>query len=486
MFVMLGISLYTARVIIRTLGIDDYGIYNIIGGVVILFSFISNSLRNAFQRFLSYELGRKDTGNIHSVFTTSINIVLLFSILSIVLSETLGLWFVCNKLNIPSERYNAALWVYQFSIITFVFNLFQTPFQAAVVSYEKFSFYAVYSIIDGLFKLIIAFLIVIYKGDKLIFYGALMAIVNIINLLAIGTFTNRRLKVSLYTKSDIATFKSIFSYSGWAMINSSTVVITQQGGNILLNIFNGVLANGAYGVANQISVAINGFVSNFQSAFNPQIVKSYASHEYEEMFKLINRSCLFSFFLLLIITVPFFLNCDYLLQLWLGENPPYTSGFCQLMFIYFLIDASQAPLWMLIYATGKVKAYQLWTGIITLLNLPISALLLYYGYSIYWVFIIRVILNLGCACYRTLYLKHLLPEFSMSIYMRACIFPILRVIALILIFICIINIVITSMIIMNIFLGMVVSVIVIWTVGIDKNDRKAILNMIRNRLSQHT
>lgn len=483
MFLMLGISLYTARVIIRTLGIDDYGIYNIIGGVVVLFSFITNSLRSAFQRFISYELGRKESGDVHSIFGSSINIIILFSIIFIILSETLGLWFVSNKLNIPSDRYNAALWIYQFSVITFVINLFQSPFQAAVVSYEKFSFYAVYSIVDAILKLLIAFLIVNFKGDKLIFYGALISVVSIINLFAIGVFTKRCLKIALCLKSNIATFKSIFSYSGWVMINSSTVIIAQQGGNILLNLFKGVLANGAYGVANQISMALNGFVANFQSAFNPQIVKSYASHQYNDMFKLINRSCLFSFYLLFIMTIPFFINCDYLIQLWLGETPPYTAGFCQLMLIYFLIDASQAPLWMLIGATGKVKAYQIWTGIITLMNLPISGLLLYYGYSVYWVFIIRVIMNIFCSVYRMYYLKCIIPEFSIMNYTRECLLPIVSIIASIIVIAWTINIFAGTIVILNISLITVLSIITIWEIGIKTNEKKGIINLIKKRVS---
>ncbi len=483
MFVTLGISLYTARVIIQSLGIDDFGIYNLVGGIVIIFSFINNSLKNAFQRFISYELGCKNINNVHVIFGTSINIVALFAILFFIAAETIGLWFITAKLNIPSNRLNAALWVYQFSVITFMLNLFQAPFQAAVVSYEKFSFYAVYSIVDVVLKLIIAFLIVAYDGDKLICYGILVSILSIVSLVAIAFYTNVKLKVPYYTKLDHNVFKSIFSYSGWTMMNSSTVVVAQQGGNILLNIFNGVIANGAYGIANQVSAAVNGFVSNFQSAFNPQIVKSFAAKEYDGMFRLINRSCLFSFYLLFIITIPFFIQCDYLLGLWLGEIPAYAAGFCQLMLIYFLIDASQAPLWMLIYATGEVKVYQIWSGVITILNIPIAALLLNYGYSIYWVFIIRAFLNFCCAVFRTFFVKYLVPEFSVLNYTRKCILPILRTIIFILIIVWAINKYLDISPFLKIFSGIILSASIIWCFGIAMGDRSAIINVIKNQLS---
>lgn len=483
MFVFLGVTLYTARVVIRSLGIDDYGIYNIVGGIVVLFSFINISLKNGFQRFISYGLGKDDINSVHEVIGSSIHLVSLFSLFFLVVSETIGLWFVCYKLNIPEDRLMAALWVYQFSVITFIINLFQTPYQAAVISCEKFSFYAAFSIVDVLLKLLIAFLIVVYKGDRLIFYSGMTVIVNVINLFGTAIYMNHYLKIPYIPKNkNKDRFKSLFSYSGWTMMNSSTVIVAQQGGNILVNLFSGVIANGAYGIANQISAAINGFVSNFQSAFNPQITKSYASGEHDDMFRLINRSCLFSFFLLFLITVPFLLKCDYIIKLWLGENPPFAACFCRLMLIYFLIDAAQAPLWMLISATGNVKVYQIWSGAITLLNIPISAILLYCGFSVYWVFIVRVLLNFICAFIRPFYVKHIVSTFSIKSYIQYCILPILLTIS---IYGCIqgsLLLFLSINPIMEILIGLTLASISIWNIGISKSDRKIILNVVKKRI----
>lgn len=427
MFIILAVTLYTARVVIRTLGIDDYGIYNIIGGVVVLFSFINVSLRSGIQRFVAYELGRGDADKTNRVIATSFVIVGIFSIIFFIVSETIGLWFVQNKLVIPQDRAAAVFWVYQFSVLTFIINLVQTPYQATIIAYEKMSFYAGYSIVEVLLKLIIAFLITVATIDKLIIYAALVFAVSIISLLIIAIYCHRGLSVPVKLTGYKEQLSSLFSYSGWSMMNSSTVIVAQQGGNILLNMFIGVAANGAFGIANQVTAAINGFVANFQSAFNPQITKSYSAGEYDALFKLINRTSLFSFCLLAIIAVPFLIESDYVLSLWLGECPQYAVGFCNLMIIYFLIDAAQAPLWMVIHATGKVRFYQIWSGTITLLNIPIAWYLLYNGFSAYCVFTVRVALNGIIAIIRPFYAHHLVREFSILQFTRGTLLPIFKI-----------------------------------------------------------
>lgn len=482
MFIILGVTLYTARIVIRTLGLDDYGIYNIVGGIVILFSFISISLKNAFQRFLSFELGKNDTKGVYRVINSSIIIIIIISSVILILSETIGLWFLINKLKIPNDRYESALWVYQFSILTFILGLFQTVFQAIVVSYEKFSFFAVYSIVEIILKLIVAISIVLLDSDKLVYYGLFLSIVTFINLLVIICYSLRFLKIKFIGYKSVKTFKSIFSYSGWAMLNSSSVIVAQQGGNILLNLFNGVIANGAYGIANQVSAAVNGFVSNFQSTFNPQIIKSYAANEYKGMFKLINRSALYSFYLLLIITVPFFLGINEILTVWLGETPPYAAEFCNLMLLYFLVDSAQAPLWMLIYATGRVRTYQIWSGCISILNIPISAFLLYLGYSIYWIFIVRVSLNLICAVIRTFYVGYLVKEFSVNDYFRYCILPIMKTSLFVAAVLYLIKTLIGGDTALSMLIGVLIIAVFIWFVGMRREERKSLICLVKSKI----
>ncbi len=483
MFVILGVSLYTARVIINTLGIEDYGIYNIVGGIVILFSFINISIKNSFQRFISYELGRNNIIEMHRIVGASIKIVALISIIFVLLSETIGLWFVINKLQIPENRFFASLMVYHISVLTFVVNLFQAPFQAIVISHEKLSFFAVYSIIDVILKLIVAWCIVFSTTDKLIFYAFLILIVTLVNLVVISLYSKNVLSIPFFFNAKKDQYRSIFSYSAWSMVNSSTVIVAQQGGNILLNIFNGVIANGAFAIANQVSAAINGFVSNFQSAFNPQIVKSYAAKEYDELYKLINRTSLLSYYLLLVISMPVLLECKYILELWLGVCPRYASGFCGLMIIYFLIDAAQAPLWMLIYATGNIKGYQIWTGIINIFNIPLSATLLFMGFSVYWVFIVRVLLNLLCAIIRPIYLNHLVPAFNVQNYVSNCVVPIIKVSVIISIIVFCLYKYSTMSEIMNILISLTTTISIVWLLGISKEEKYTITKLIKNKFS---
>lgn len=482
MFFILGVTLFTARVVINSLGIDEYGIYNIVGGIVILFSFVNISLRSSFQRFYSFELGKNNEDNIYRVLSSSIVIVTAFALILLILAETIGLWFVTNKLVIPEERLNAALWVYQFSIATFIFNLYQTPFQAIIISYEKLSFYAIYSIIDVILKLLIAYAIYISPVDKLIIYGCLGALVALISLLFACFYVLYYLKIPLIFEIHKSIVRPVFSYAGWSMANSSTVIVAQQGGNILLNMFYGVVANGAFGIANQVTGAVNGFVSNFQSAFNPQIVKSYAAQESEAMFQLINRACLFSFYLLLIISVPFFVEGDYILRLWLGETPQYAGVFCQLMLCYCLIDAAQAPLWMLIHATGKIRIYQIWSGALTLLNIPLAGVVLYWGGAPYWVFIIRVGMNLLIAIIRPRYLHGLVKEFSINKYLKDCILPISKTFGAV---ICILYFLKKSEILsefMKLSVSILVSLCVIWFLGMTSEDKNILKKTIRNRI----
>ena len=483
MFVILVVTLYTARVVIRTLGIDDYGIYNIVGGVVVLFSFVNISLRSAFQRFISYELGKEDIQNSNKIIGSSFTIVLIFSFIFLILAETIGLWFVYYKLVIPTDKMTAALWVYQFSILTFILNLFQTPYQAIIISYERMSFYAGYSIVESALKLIVAFLLVMASSNQLIIYAGLGFCVAIISTVITAVYCHKKLEIPVRSKGTRQQLVSLFHYSSWSMANSSTVIVAQQGGNIILNLFVGVIANGAYGIANQVTAAINGFVSNFQSAFNPQITKSYSARGYQDLFKLINRTSLLSFCLLAVISVPFFIECDYILTLWLGECPEYAVGFCNLMLVYFLIDSCQAPLWMLIYATGKIKVYQIWSGIITLLNIPIAALLLYLGFSAYWVFIVRLTLNAIIAIIRPFYTHKLVNDFSVLNYSKEALLPILKVV-LICCTIVIMGILarewISSLLI--ICLSILFSIVLIPIFGIKKNDRNLIVVLIRNKI----
>ena len=482
MLVTLVVTLYTSRVILKTLGIDDFGIYNVVGGVVILFSFISTSLRSATQRFVSYELGLGEKGDVNKVYSVSMICHFIMAVIIILLAETIGLWFVENKLNIPTERMVAARWVYQFTILTFLANVFQAPFHAIIIAYEKMSFYAYVSIFDVALKLGVAFLILASPFDKLITYAVLLSVASIVSLLIPLIYCKLILKIGrLRIIKEKGLFGNIMGYSGWTMFNGCAVVSAQQGGNILLNIFNGVAANGAFGIANQVSTAIYGFVANFQSAFQPQIVKQYAAQENESLFKLIDRTSIFSYYLLLLIAVPFCVSTDYILTLWLGSNPEFASGFCQLLIVYFLMDALQAPLWMLIGAKGNIREYTIWSTSIIFLNIPLSWLLLHLGCSVYIVFIVRASLNFLTCIIRPFYVSRIIESFSLKQY-GAVILRALIVTAVIFIpYSFLFGIIDIWHPLVRIAISFIYTIIVIITIGLKKEERTWLNQIVREK-----
>lgn len=421
MFITMFVGLYTSRVVLQTLGVDDYGIYNIVGGIVVLFSFISNALKNATQRFLSFEMGKKEQGNIQKVFNVSILCHIIICLFLILLAETIGLWFCKTQLNVPANRENVIVYVYQFSVITFLVQVMQVPFYSAIISFERMSFYAYLSILEAFLKLGIVYLLVISPVDKLILYSALITIVSIVILFANILFCYLSLGLRLFRfENDKQSFKSLMSFSGWSMVNGCASMFSQQGANYLMNIFSGVTANAAFGIANQVSAVIYNFVANFQSAFQPQIVKQYSAKDFSSLQQLIFRASLLSFYLLFLISLPFAIEADYILEMWLGIVPENTSIFCILLLCYFLIDAVQAPIWMLIYGTGMIKEYTIVTALLTIMNLPVCWMLFNFNYPLYSFFVLRIILNFCCCIYRMIYVSKKINFPSLQYLKKVC------------------------------------------------------------------
>lgn len=418
MFVIMGIGLYTSREILSALGVQDFGIYNIVGGVVLVFSFITSSLRNSTQRFISFELGKENINKVRNIYNISIECHILILFVILLLAESIGLCILHTFINIPVERSGVVDIVYQLSILTFCFNILQVPFQSTVISYEKMSFYAYLSIVEVFLKLFIVLLLYLAPYDKLIEYSVLMTFVSFLILCIYYYYCTYKLKLGHYNKTRNHTiFIDILKFSSFSMINGSASVLSIQGGNILINMFSGVVANAAAGIANQVSSQIYAFVSNFQSAFQPQIVKLYAANDFVSLDKLITRTSLASYYLILLISVPIFCETQYILELWLVEVPSYSSIFCKWLIIYFLIDAIQAPLWMLIYGTGNIKGYTIWSSFFIFLNIPITWLLLKLGYPPYVFFISRATMNFFCSIYRIYDVKRLI-NYDILIYLK--------------------------------------------------------------------
>lgn len=427
MFVMMLTALFTSRIVLDVLGAADYGLNNIIGGVVVLFSFLNSALLSATQRFLNFHLGRQDYKQTNVVFCMSMNTYLLLSIVVVVLGETIGLWFVNTQLNIPSERMYAAQWVYQFTLIQFVINLLRVPYNASIIAYERMNFYAYVSLVEVIAKLLVVYLLYITTFDKLIFYSFLYTIVPLIVAFIYKIYCNRNFETTKYKRIwDKVAFKEMFSFSGWSLFGSLANLAAQQGLNILINIFYGVTVNAAAGIANQISTNVYGFISNFQTAFQPQIVKTYAAKEIDNFHRLIFQTSKFSYFMVLVLVLPILFTIDGILDIWLKEVPRYTAIFCRLILVFLSIEAITAPLWMSVQATGKIRNYQILVASLIFLNFPLAYIVLKLGMPVYSVWVIRIIVNIVVMIARCIYMKKML-NFPLLSYLKAVIAPILSV-----------------------------------------------------------
>ena len=403
------VTLYTSRVVLNALGIEDFGIYNVIGGVVAMFSVISGSLSSAISRFITFELGKKNEGNLKKIFSSAIIILSILSIILIFIGETIGIWFLNSKRNIPENRVEAANWVFQLSIFTFIINLISVPYNASIIAHEKMSAFAYISVIESIGKLIVAYFIVISPTDKLIFYASLMFIVAIIIRSIYGIYCKRHFKeCTFHFYWDKKLLKQMFSFAGWNFIGSSSAILRDQGGNIAINLFCGPAVNAARGIAFQANAAIQGFVTNFMTALNPQITKSYASGNQKYMMTLIFQGARFSFYLLLFISLPVLINTHYILKLWLNVVPEHTTLFVQLSLIFAMSECISQPLITAQLATGRIRNYQIIVGGLQMMNLPLAYLLLRLNFFPEIIMIVAIIISQGCLASRLYMLKYMI------------------------------------------------------------------------------
>lgn len=419
MAVIMLASLYMSRVVLDVLGEQDYGIYNIVGSVVVSLAFIQNALISATQRFLSYEIGKGNLEETSNVFSMSMNIHILFTIVVVIALEIVGVWFVNNILNIPADRMFAANVVLQFSIATFCGNMLRIPYNAVIISHESMNVYAVISIIEAFLKLALAFVLMICKFDKLIMYAALLFLVTlIVNSLYIIYCKKTYPCVCNYRYiNDKGLLKKMTSFLGWNMFGGVSSIATSEGPNYFINIYLGVTVNAALGLAKQVSSAVYQFTSNFQSAFNPQIVKAYAQGDKPYLFDLINKTSQISFYLLFIIAFPVILCSDMIFDLWLVDVPKYAVEFCILIMIAQLISALSSPMWMVVHATGNIKKYQITLSVINLLILPIAWVILALDYSPVYIVLAQIFINILIFMYR-LWFLHRYLNFCVISYIK--------------------------------------------------------------------
>lgn len=373
MILIMGITLYTSRVVLDVLGVEDFGIYNVVGGIVAMFGFLNGSLAIATQRFLTFELGKGDVKQLKRVFGVSLSIHLLLALIVIILAETIGLWFLRVKLNIPVGRGEAAMWVYQMSVLSVAFSIMQIPYNAIIISYERMDAFAYISIVEVILKMLVVFILANLNYDKLIIYSILIFIVAFFIRTLYQQYSKRTLKEAMSGYIfDKKILLDLFSFSGWSLFGSVAYIAKSQGVNVLLNISYGTMVNAAFGISQQVNTAITSFSQNFTMALNPPIVKAYAKGNINDTYMLLFSGMKYSFFFSFLLIIPLFYEIEFVLSFWLKTVPEYTVGFTKIILIVSLLDSFAYAIGATVQATGRIKWYQMIIGGLLFLNLPFS------------------------------------------------------------------------------------------------------------------
>ena len=380
MLFLMFVGLYTSRVLLDALGVEDYGVYNAVAGFIAMFSMISASLSAAISRFIMFVLGQKDEKKLERVFCTSVIIQLILSGIVVLLVEVVGVWFLNSHMTIPEGREVAANFVLQFALVSFVINLLSVPYNAAIIAHEKMDAFAFIGIFEGCANLAVAILVKVSPFDSLIFYAALVAFVAFVTRMIYTVYCTRHFfECKIKWSFDKEMIREMFGFAGWNFVGSISGLLRSQGINILFNVYNGPVVNAARGLAVQVSSAITKFSSSFYTAVQPQITKSFAANEIKEACNLVLRSSRLAFYLLVLLSVPVIFEVQFLLGLWLKEVPDHTAAFVQIIVFYSLFESLSQPLIHLMLATGDIKKYQIFVGCINLLNFPVAWIILYLG-----------------------------------------------------------------------------------------------------------
>lgn len=487
MLFSLVVSLYTSRVFINALGVDDYGISNVVGGVVTMFAFINNTMATATQRFITFALGRNNKKELVDTFDTAKIIHLLFGLVIVVLVEIVGLWLLNNKLNISPERMRAANWVFQCATVALFVSITSVPYNSCVIAHEKMSVFAFVGIYEVLAKLVVALLLPFVPYDRLIVYAILFTIIPLVSRIFYQVYCQKKFdecrQISARYNKDVAS--KMFAFFGWNNIGSFAYVAREQGVNIVINIFSGAAVNAARAVSSQVSSALYGFISNFQTAMNPQITKYCATGDIYSMEKLVYRGSKFSFFLFFFLALPVLIYTPYILELWLKIVPVYSVQFIRCTLLLMMIECFASPIITALLAVGKIKFYQIVAGTLLILNLPLSYLFLYLGYPPYCTVIIAIVISLITVIVRIL-LLHAYIGFSILNYIKCVIVPS----GFVAILSCIIPLIVFHFINHNSFTGLVIitfvscfsSIFITYVFGLGTEEKEIIKNFIIDKL----
>lgn len=425
-FITMVVSLYTSRVVLSTLGVEDYGVYNVVGGLVGMFSILSGSLSSAISRYITYELGKGNKERLKIIFSTSLNVQIIISVIVVLILEMVGVWFLNNKLDIPIDRLDAANAVLHISMLTFLVNLLSVPYNASIIAHEKMSAFAYVSLLEVFLKLGVVYILYIATFDKLIIYAWLLFGVALIIRAVYSIYCRRHFEECKYRFiMDKPLLKEMFIFAGWNFIGSSSGVLKEQGVNVVLNMFFGAPINAARGLAMQVNIVVTSFAINFMTAVNPQITKSYASSDRSYMIHLIYRSSRYGFYLLFLLAMPIILETPQILSLWLVETPDHTVNFIRLVFIYSLSQSFSYPLYTAMMATGKIRNYQIIVGGCEIMTLPLSYLVLKLGFPAESTMVVAIFISQCCLFARLFMLREMINlrarEFFTKIVLRAII-----------------------------------------------------------------
>lgn len=429
MLLMMFVTLFTSRVVLDKLGLTDYGIYNVVGGVVAMLGFLNSSMSNAVQRYLSFEIGKNNEAGVNRIFNVSLFAHAGIAVFVFVVMEIVGVWYLNTHMNIPAERMDAANWVLQCSIFSTLFTIVQVPYNAIIISKEQMGIYAYISILEVVLKLLVVYMLAIGNFDKLKLYSVLIMVVTIGIMMIYRFYCTRKYKEAKFKFiKDWNFLKQIVGFASWNMLGELAWVFTGQGVNIILNSFFGPVVNAARGLAEQVNGAVNRFVANFQTAVNPQLIKNYASDQLGEMKTLLFRSTRFSYYLLLALSLPIILKMDFILHLWLKEVPDYTTGFCQLVLVSSLVSTLSNLLAQVARAYGKIRNYQIIVSIFLFLNFPLSYIVLKFGGSPLSTMFVNIGIN-AMLLFVRLRLTNRMIQMTYGSFIRNVLFPVIIVTA---------------------------------------------------------
>lgn len=485
MVVMIVVSLYTSRIVLDVLGVSDYGIYNVMGGIIGMLGYANSLLAGGISRFLTIGLGEGNDNKLRSIFSTTLSITLISSSLVLVLGETIGLWFLNNEMNIPADRMLAANWVYQCALISSCMTIIQSPYAASIISHEKMNVYAYMSLFDAIIKLLIVYLLVVFCYDKLITYAILLLLANILNIVIYRVYCIRQFnecssqKLSL----DKTLFKEMLSYNSWNMVGGLAGVLANHGINIIVNIFFGTVVNAARGIANQVQTLFNTLYGNFQMAANPQLIKYYAQKDMHGMYNLAINTSRYCGYLLLCAVVPAAVNVDGLLAIWLKEVPPYTADFSICCMFYSLSMAIDAPLGHSIHAVGRMKWPNLSTALVNMCVFPMTYIAFTFGGHPAWGYIFHICSVLICTGVDLFMVKRFI-DFPVMRFINSAILPVWGMLFLTLIAPVIVRYYIGNgcilATIISCFIALMATITIIFFVGLPIDMRVKLMKIVRN------